>query len=67
MTALNVQQLALRARGLPDDAITFSVADGQIAALFGRPGSGIRQVMRAIAGLERLTARHEIVRGGREA
>ncbi|MCB9483696.1 MAG: ATP-binding cassette domain-containing protein [Dehalococcoidia bacterium] len=52
MTALNVQQLALRARGLPDDAITFSVADGQIAALFGRPGSGIRQVMRAIAGLE---------------
>ena len=52
MTALNVQQLALRPRGLPDDAITFSIADGQIAALFGRPGSGIRQVMRAIAGLE---------------
>lgn len=52
MTALNVHQLALRARGMPDQAMTFSIADGEIAALFGRPGSGIRQVMRTIAGLE---------------
>ncbi|MGE3961243.1 MAG: ATP-binding cassette domain-containing protein [Dehalococcoidia bacterium] len=52
MTALNVQQLALRARGLPDEAISFTVADGQVAALFGRPGSGVRGVMRAIAGLD---------------
>ncbi len=57
MTPLNVQQLALRPRGVTGDSITFSVGDGQIAALFGRPGSGVRAILRALAGLE-------AVRGG---
>lgn len=51
MTALHVQQLVLRAGG-PADAMTFSVEAGQVAALFGRPDSGIREVLRIIAGLE---------------
>lgn len=52
MTALRVQQLALRERALPDEAVTFTVEAGSISALFGRPGSGIREVLRVIAGLE---------------
>jgi len=52
MTALRVQQLALRARALPDEAVTFTVEAGKISALFGRPGSGIREVLRVIAGLD---------------
>lgn len=59
MTALRVQQLALRARPLPDEAVSFTVEAGKISALFGRPGSGIREVLRVIAGLEP-TARGEI-------
>ncbi|MCK9494121.1 MAG: ATP-binding cassette domain-containing protein [Dehalococcoidia bacterium] len=51
MASLNVQQLALRARGLSDEAMSFTVRSGQIAALFGRPDSGIREVLRIIAGL----------------
>lgn len=52
MTPLNVQQLALRPRGVAGEPISFRVGDGQIAALFGRPGSGIRAILRALAGLE---------------
>jgi len=52
MTPLNVQQLVLQPREIPGDPITFNVAAGEIAALFGRPGSGIRSVLRALAGLE---------------
>ena len=57
MTALNVQQLTLRPRGVAGEPISFRVGDGEIAALFGRPGSGIRAILRALAGLE-------AVRGG---
>ena len=52
MTPLNVQQLALRPHGVAGEPISFRVGDGQIAALFGRPGSGIRAILRALAGLE---------------
>ncbi len=52
MTPLNVQQLVLRPRGAPSGSITFSVESRQIAALFGRPGSGIRSILRTLAGLE---------------
>ena len=52
MTPLNVQQLTLRPRGVAGEPISFRVGDGQIAALLGRPGSGIRAILRALAGLE---------------
>lgn len=52
MTSLSVQQLALRAGAPSGETITFTVAAGKISALFGRPGSGIRQALRVIAGLD---------------
>ena len=52
MTPLKVQQLVVRPRGAPGGPISFDVAAGQVAALFGRPGSGIRTILRTLAGLE---------------
>jgi len=52
MTPLNVQQLVVPPRGAPGGSISFDVAAGQVAALFGRPGSGIRTILRTLAGLD---------------
>lgn len=57
MTALRVQGLDVRLGGrLVVSGLSFDVARGEIVALMGPSGSGKTTVLRAIAGLEPITA-----------
>jgi thiamine transport system ATP-binding protein len=53
MTTLEVARVSGPARaGVPLDAVSFTVADGSIAAIYGDAHSGKRTLLRVIAGLE---------------
>ncbi len=57
MTSVAIEGLTVEASGrLLLDAVTFSVADGQVAAVVGSSGAGKTSLLRAIAGLQPVAA-----------
>jgi ABC-type polar amino acid transport system ATPase subunit len=57
MTVLHVQSLEMRRGGRPIvSGISFSASRGEVVALMGASGAGKTTILRAIAGLDRITA-----------